>query len=191
MSAPRWVGSIAFVVLAAAACSHPPKLEQPVGFTNVTAAPMRAPERQPLASWASRAGQPAPSQQGLCSQRLPSLLFAEGAAVISPEQDAALRTIAGCLTSGPLEGATVIAIGHTDEAGPRRGDLELGLSRALEVRAFLLAHGAPATNVVAASSGQLSTAADFPGRRVDLLVVPAAPKGTVTPGPIGGDEVRP
>lgn len=171
----RWLLSLALVGIVACS-SHKPKLEQPVGVTMVTGATARA---APLGSHARRL-----DVAGAETQLLPSLLFAEQSSVVSPTQDAALRRIAERMESGPLRGATIVAVGHSDPRGSSGEALELGLERALAVKELLIAHGAPAALVIASSSGSLTTPADWPGRRVDLLVIPAPPRREIPPAPL-------
>ena len=187
MSPPRWLASITFLAFGASACSSSkPELAQPVGLTTITSASERAPERQPRAGGSESQAPIASAQEhDRCSGLLPSFLFGPNSVVISPGQNEELRRIADCMTTGALQRASVVVLGHSDDVGAQLYNLGLGLDRALEVRAFLIAHGAPASQVITATSGELSTPADWPGRRVDLLVVPSPAPGSRTPAPIG------
>lgn len=162
--------ALALLVATTAACASRPKpdLDQPVGITTARAAPIDVEVPRPEVV-------PPPPSDPACPLPLPSFVFPEGSAIVSPSQDFELQRLAACLTVGPFRGARVVAIGHGDAVGGDLENLGLGLERAGKIRAFLVAHGVSGERVVATSSGERSTEATRPGRRVDLVMVPAPP----------------
>lgn len=160
---------IGVLVAALASCAPQrpmPDLDEPVGMSLHSAPfPVDEPEPRP-----SPVEPPSP-----CPPQLPSFVFPEGSAIVSPSQDLELHRLALCLTVGPLRGARVIAVGHGDAVGPDAVNLAVGLARASKVREFLVAHGAAGERILASSTGERSTAAARPGRRVDLYLVPIPP----------------
>ncbi|HVJ92674.1 MAG TPA: OmpA family protein [Labilithrix sp.] len=169
----------AAAAIALAACAEPkPILKQPVGSTTVTGSP----ELPTDFSAGSRAREevvapPRPEAGGEpCPELLPSFMFEPDSALISTSQNDALRHLAQCLASERLKDKMVIAIGHTDAAGDTRHNLALGLDRAVKVRDFLVSHGLAPERILAATAGELSTAASPAGRRVDLRMLATSPR---------------
>lgn len=165
-SAAGW--TCALLVAAAVGCAPRPKAElgQPVGITTSYHETIECP---PTAASA----RPVRAADRECE--LPSFVFAEGSAVITPSEDRELGRIARCLTTGALAGTSVIAVGHADPVGGDRENLDLGLRRAATIRDFLVARGVASERVLATSAGARATAANVPGERVDLMIVTTQP----------------
>jgi outer membrane protein OmpA-like peptidoglycan-associated protein len=157
--------------LVAACARRGPDLEQPVGITMVRGASLERTEPRPPVATQSDAGH---SEVGLqvpgCGEALPSFLFSSGSAVVSPSDDHALGAVAACMRTRAGRSAAIIVVGHGDAVGSELENVRLGLERASKIRAFLIALGVPAERVIATSSGERSTEATRPGRRVDLFL---------------------
>lgn len=154
-------------VAASAACApKEPVLVQPVGVTTVRAAvaPPEVPPRSPR-----------PTSPGPCSRPLPEIVFADDTAVLTPAQTDEVAKLTACFTTGPLSEWGLVVVGHADVTGAFLPNLGLGLDRAKQVAAFLVANGMPRGRVRAASVGEVEDAVTRSGRYVELI--PVAPAG--------------
>ncbi len=86
-----------------------------------------------------------------------------------------LDALAECLVSGPLRGHTILLRGHTDPQGDETYNVQLGLSRAQQVAAYLVAKGVSEDRIKYRSLGPSEASddpADFPrDRRVDIDIL--------------------
>jgi outer membrane protein OmpA-like peptidoglycan-associated protein len=87
-----------------------------------------------------------------------------------------MKTLAECMSSGPLSGKTIKLIGRTDPRGTTAYNDKLGLERAEQVKRYLVSHGVESTRVQVESVGEEAASPapkDWPkDRRVEIQLVP-------------------
>lgn len=108
-----------------------------------------------------------------------ALLFASDSAVLTPALEADLRALANNLTAYP--DSSVQIVGHTDDTGTERYNLDLSQRRAASVawvlesggvsRSRITSTGAGETQPVAANTSELGKAQN---RRVEVIIRPTA-----------------
>lgn len=109
----------------------------------------------------------------ICDIPAPSFTF--DSHDLASEVEPALESLAACLTTGGLEGETIILVGHADERGGKRYNLSLGQRRAAAVADYLTARGVDASRVIATTRGELDAKGTDPqtwaeDRRVDIML---------------------
>lgn len=101
--------------------------------------------------------------------------FASGESTVATSDDAVLRSIAACVTTGPLAGRTLLLVGRADARGTAEHNRALGLRRARSLRARLEVLGVSRAQMRETSRGALdaegtSEAGWRIDRRVDILL---------------------
>lgn len=104
-----------------------------------------------------------------------TLYFAVGGSTLTPESEAALRSILAQAMERP--GGEIVIIGHTDRVGPADSNDQLSLQRARAIRELFIDRGFPALRAHAIGRGEREPAiptadeVDEPrNRRVEIVV---------------------
>jgi peptidoglycan-associated lipoprotein len=106
---------------------------------------------------------------------IPVAHFAFDSARVQPDAAASLDGLARCFATGPLQGRSMLLIGHTDPRGETEYNLALGQRRAGSVQSYLGARGVQGAQMAASSRGEIdATGTDEEGwardRKVDVLL---------------------
>jgi len=148
------------------------------------AADVRAPAPNPAASVAPP-GRPVSSSGSFhVSERVRTGCKLPGEPEASPQfdfDDAGLRDrgkhildgIGDCMSTGALNAASLMIVGHTDPRGPEAYNESLGMRRAEAARDYLMSKGVPSARITVQSRGELdATGTDENGwqlyRRIDI-----------------------
>lgn len=157
----RSVPVLPFAALLATACARGPEvpLDQPVGYTETTAVRTRPPEpvrptRPAAPPDAVIVAEPIRRACDLPDEPAEAPRFDFDEAELQPRGQAILARVAACLKEGPLAGARLKLVGHTDPRGTEDYNMQLGLYRAVAAKNFLVAMGIPETDLVATSEGE-------------------------------------
>ena len=112
--------------------------------------------------------QPAPAQDF-------TLYFDTGGVVLTPQSEAALKTLLALARERP--GGEIVVIGHTDRVGSVQSNDALSLQRARAVRETIIADGFDPNRITAAGRGERDPAvptddevAEPRNRRADIVV---------------------
>jgi peptidoglycan-associated lipoprotein len=106
---------------------------------------------------------------------IPSPQFEFDSSELTRDSHPELRSLAHCLTSGPLRGRNVTIVGNADPRGDFEDNFILGEKRAEEVKDFLTTHGVPRGRVLVISRGEIGAVGRGESswnedRRVDILL---------------------
>ncbi|MBL8784133.1 MAG: OmpA family protein [Deltaproteobacteria bacterium] len=97
--------------------------------------------------------------------------FAYDSSALSADDQALLGDVGRCLTSGRLQGRSILVTGYTDQEGTKNYNLELGLARSRAVATELAARGVPQTRIYLRSRGEDRAKGDSnAGRALDRKV---------------------
>jgi len=97
--------------------------------------------------------------------------FSYDSSALSPDDQALLGDVGRCMTSGRLQGRSILVTGYTDREGSKDYNLELGLARSRAVATELAARGVPQTRIYLRSRGEDRASGDnTAGRALDRKV---------------------
>lgn len=101
--------------------------------------------------------------------------FAYDSANVRPQDQAVLKKLADCFTSGPLKGRTMRLVGHADPRGDEEYNMVLGGRRADNVKSAIANAGLSSSKIATTSRGEMdATGTDEAGwekdRRVDVML---------------------
>jgi len=102
--------------------------------------------------------------------------FAYNSTELSGDDKELLEGVGRCLTSGRLQGRSVLVTGYTDDQGDSTNNYELGLARSRSVASELASRGVPQTRIFLRSRGEGRASGESEDgraldRKVDLRVV--------------------
>ena len=106
------------------------------------------------------------------------IAFDPSSADLRPEEIAEVQRLAGCLSTGGFETASIVLVGYTDVMGTVPANLELGLARAQTVMRQLMTDGIAPGRIVVATAGELQRPQASWGRdahRVEVLLARGGP----------------
>jgi len=106
----------------------------------------------------------------------PDPFFSYSSSKPSARDEATMKLLADCMTSGPLREKKILLVGRTDPRGTEDYNAKLGLERAESVKSFLVSHGVDQARVETTSLGKEDaspTPAGWAGdRRVEIRLAP-------------------